>query len=448
MKKILALLMALVMALGCVSAFAEETQNNEITFELPAITLNAETTIDIAEMEKVLTMFGAVDEDTMAMVKTILPILSVINESVVVADNGVQFDLGLKGQNMLTIACEQTEDGFALATDLLPSYVITVSNETIQQYAEQIAGQMQDAFANVDMEALAEKISEYGVEFVMTAMSAVKPGDSEHVAIYDYDGYQFNTKTDIEVDLKTIVDAAADLIKKVRDDETFKPMFDAMQSAAGTLNLPTDEDLAIDEEKLPDVVCTMYTNTDDEFQATDATSLTYVETAAKDGAQKVDVAVLVADGVQVTIEDQDGNIVDVTVYMEDDTVNVTVSLNAQGISVSFGEIITMGDPVAIDAFLYFMDGENPLIEEVATVAQGGERTFAVLDENKTIITVEQLLADTEGEIANALMGDLMGNGLGGLIAKVSEIDPEAVSTIMSLFMANEGPVAVEETTAE
>jgi hypothetical protein len=214
------------------------------------------------------------------------------------------------------------------------------------------------------------------------------------------------------------------------------------------VTLPTDEELAIDEEQLPEVVCTMYTNTDDEFQATDATSLTYVETAAKDGAQKVDVAVLVADGVQVTIEDQDGNIVYVTVYMEDDTVNVTVSLNAQGISVSFGEIITMGDPVAIDAFLYFMDGENPLIEEVATVAQGGERTFAVLDENKTIITVEQLLADTEGEIANALMGDLMGNGLGGLIAKVSEIDPEAVSTIMSLFMPTEGPVAVEETTAE
>ena len=57
----------------------------------------------------------------------------------------------------------------------------------------------------------------------------------------------------------------------------------------------------------------------------------------------------------------------------------------------------------------------------------------MLDENKAEIAVEQLMADTEGEIAGALLGDVMSNGLGALLAKVSEIMPEEVGALMTLL---------------
>ena len=41
MKKILALLLALMMALSCVGVFAEEVESNEIAFELPSFTVAA-----------------------------------------------------------------------------------------------------------------------------------------------------------------------------------------------------------------------------------------------------------------------------------------------------------------------------------------------------------------------------------------------------------------------
>ena len=77
--------------------------------------------------------------------------------------------------------------------------------------------------------------------------------------------------------------------------------------------------------------------------------------------------------------------------------------------------------------------ENPIATDLVTLATSGERTFAVLDENKAEIAVEQLMADTEGEIAGALLGDVMSNGLGALLAKVSEIMPEEVGALMTLL---------------
>ena len=94
MKKILALLLALVMALGCVGAVAEETAS-ENTIALPSFTVAFESTLNTDAVAALLPMAG-IDEATLAQVQPILALLANTNGQLVFADNGVQFDLGLK----------------------------------------------------------------------------------------------------------------------------------------------------------------------------------------------------------------------------------------------------------------------------------------------------------------------------------------------------------------
>ena len=146
MKKIIALLLALVMALGCVGAFAEEASQ-------PAFTMAFESKVNVEAISQLLPMLG-VDESAAAALQAILPLLAETTGQIVIADNGAQFDLGLKGQTVLTVAGEMTESGLALASDILPSYVITMAKETVEQMLQQFTAQSEEAAPNVDMNAV------------------------------------------------------------------------------------------------------------------------------------------------------------------------------------------------------------------------------------------------------------------------------------------------------
>ena len=108
-------------------------------------------------------------------------------------------------------------------------------------------------------------------------------------------------------------------------------------------------------------------------------------------------------------------------------------MNAAGVEAAETLTVTIGEVLQLSSATYLFDMENPIATDLVTLARSGERDFTVLDENKAEITVEQLMADSEGETIGALLGDVMSNGLGALLAKVSEIMPDEVAALMTLL---------------
>ncbi len=438
MKKILALLLALVMALGCVGAFAEETQTNEVTFELPSFTVAFESTVNVDALLALLPMFG-VDESTMAMMQTILPLLAEVNGQLVFADNGAQIDLGLKGQTVLTVAGEQTEEGFALASDILPSYVLTLANETIEQLIDQFTSQAEDAFANVDVEALIENVTGYAMQFGAAVTEAVSYGEPEmgEFAFEDLE-LTFNCRMPIIIDVEAIKAAMENLIAQLEADESIASVINALGSFGVPVDMGEEETVVI----FPDEVTVYaYTNVDEEGNQVGDTTLVTVETVTTAEGETVAVNVIVVvegEGVSVMVEIPEQDIA-ISVYVEptEDGAAISIMFSAMGIEAAEVLAISMGDALTLYSEAYLMDMENPISTETVVFCEGGERTFTVLDESKTAIGVEQLMADTEGEVTNALLADVMNNGLGMLITKVSQILPEEMAGLMNMMYPTE-----------
>lgn len=437
MKKMLALLLALMMALSCFGAVAEETGANEVSFELPALTVSYEIKeLDQEAILNLLPMFG-VGEDQLPIVQAILPVLAGLSEKLVVADNGVQFDLGLKGQNVLTLAGEQTEDGFAVASDILPSYVLTLSNEAIMQLMEQFMGQAEEAMAGVDMEKLAENVTTYIMEYVQVCMGAVTMGEPEKGEFaFEDPEMTFNTKTPITVDTEALKTGIMKLIGQFKSDEQIASLF----SALGTMGveLPAeDEEINV---IMPEIVCNAYSNVDDEGNEDGVVYVvTETVTTVEEESLAVNVYVLVdaENGVSVEVDVPDQQ---VNVYfmftMTEDGAALGIDVNAMGMYFGVVANVTMGDAIVIDADLYFMNDEKPILSEQTTITFAGERTFTVLDESKTAVDLLALFNEFqggEGELMNGLMADVMGNGLNALLAKAMQAMPQEIGAIMTLL---------------
>ncbi len=442
MKKILALLLALVMALGCVGAFAEEPAAEEPALAIPAIpafTMAWETHVDVETFAALLPALGA-DESALSIVQTILPLLADTNGKIVFADNGLQFDLGLKGETILTVAGEKVEGGYALASDILPSYVITLADETIEALIEQYTAQAQEALAKVDMETLVQNVTGYAMEFVSTCSGAFAFGEVEmgEFAFEDVD-LTFNCRMPITLDMETIKGAAEKLVADIRNDEAVGSLINTLNDMGVSVNLADETEFII-----PEVTVYAYSNVDEEGNSVDGITLVDVDVAAE--GENVCVKVVVngeSVTVYVSIPSQE-TYMSVSFAGNEEGFAVSVAMDAQGMQVAENVTTTLGDEIVTNSELYFMGMETPIETQTTAFCMGGERDFAVLDENKTACAVEQLMADTEGQAVSALLADVMSNGLGNLIAKVSQIMPDEAVNVMNLFY---GPAPVEQVEA-
>ena len=421
MKKIIALLLALIMALGCVGAFAEEASQ-------PAFTMSFESKVNVEAISQLLPMLG-VDESAAAALQAILPLLAETNGQIVIADNGAQFDLGLKGQTVLTVAGEMTESGIALASDILPSYVITMAKETVEQMLQQFTAQSEEAAPNVDMNAVVESLTGYFMQFASAVTTAVSNGEPEvgEFVFEDLD-LTFNCRMPIEIDMEAIKAAALTLVEQLKNDESFASLISALGSKGISVDITENPEIVV-----PEVTVYAYANVDEEGNNIGEVNMVTVEVASE--GQTVNVTVLMeGQNVVVYVEMPEQNIsVTARVEPNDSGIFVSFVMNAAGVQAAETLTVTMGEAIQLYSETYLFDMENPIATDLVTLATSGERDFTVLDENKAEIAVEQLMADTEGEIAGALLGDVMSNGLGALLTKVSEIMPDEVAALMTLL---------------
>ena len=170
MKKLIVLMMVLILVMPQTLVMAGET--GDTTSSMPsAMTITEELTIDEEAVKNLLPVFGLAGSQA-KLIESAISVLNALSGKLVVADNGAQLDFDLKGQNIISIGGELTEDGFAAASTLFPNYVVTASMETIMGFLQTMSsggGDNGDGTAgglSMDMTAVSEKISAYINEFI------------------------------------------------------------------------------------------------------------------------------------------------------------------------------------------------------------------------------------------------------------------------------------------
>ena len=221
MKKILAVVLALMLAFSC-TAMAEEA--------VSGVALSGTITFDAAQVNSLAAMFG-LGEEYQPIINIVLSILNNLGGRVVVTREGMQADVLLKDGAVATIVGGDYEDGIAFVSDLFPNYVITVTAETLQPVMEAMEQTMSQKIAvdSLDLEAVAGSAAPAIAEF--TADIYAHLGEPE-VGEYPIDGYTFNVKVPLNMTAKELSLSALKLVKSLMDNEEVAAAVAALSSSA------------------------------------------------------------------------------------------------------------------------------------------------------------------------------------------------------------------------
>lgn len=447
MKKTIALLLALLMLLSCVGGVAEEQKTFTLPqTQIPSVTITSNISIDQEAVMNLLPMLG-VPEESVGIVQNVLPVLSNLGARLVYADKAGQMDILLKGQEVITAAVAQTEDGFALTSDVIPSYVLVLSNDTIQKLIEQLTSQMNAGMKNLDMEAIMNAAMNYVGEFMGVVQSSLTIGEPE-VGEFAIEDVPFNVKTPVTVDAKAMALATLNMVKKIAQDEAFASVL----SSAGAVDLSKlDEAIAnvenSTEENTPAIAFDIYSAVTEEGAADGYYAVVGTLDTKTEQAGVVNVTVLVVAPVfEMNVDAPAMNLSCVaTVLVDESVVTATVSAVIKEMYIGSNTVVALTDTgLHAEEELYFLNEESPLLTDVTDVVFGdAEVTADFSGEGKTVLNLEQLMDDKEGKYSNGLMMNLMNNGLSNLLGKAMSAMPEEMSNLMNLLMPSSGTAVTE-----
>lgn len=437
MKKLLAMLLALIMALGCVGAFAETDQEEpsaqfnltDIMNVIPAFTITSESNLNVDAVKAL--MSTTVPQEQAGMMDMVLPLLANLTETVIFANGGAQLDLSAKGQQLVSLACEAQEDGFALGSDIIPSIVLKVSNEDIENLIKQFTEQFSSLANGIDFNSLMTSVTPYFTEAATAIQSAITAGEPV-MGEYEVEGITFNKMIPYTVDVEALAAATNNLKNKLLADEQVQSVLAALK---GFVTLPdVDEEITLPASL--NMTAEQYVIVDEEGYETGVPTYTAVY-ITKEGEedQTVNMGVLVSETLKAVVE----------IPQQDAKIAVVFSTKDNGY-IATAEIIAQQNYIGIesttefdengfrsDSEVYFNDTETPIATESVVFAQGGERTLSLDAEGKTVINALQLFADQTGEAMGALMTDLQTNGLSNLLNKAMQVYPDEVTNLMSLM---------------
>ena len=437
MKKLFALILALLLALSCTSAFAR--------------TVYTKVTVDREQMGKLLAGFG-IPEAQMATVDPILSLVNALGVRVTTAEDGAQVDLDLNGADALSVGWASDDAGVNLVSTLFPNYYLTLSNETIAQIMAQMAQNMSGAggeggAGGFDMAAMQAVFGGYYQKWLAACTAAGIPGEPVEVK-YEYKNYVFDTMVPVTVDMEAITEATTELLSELLADPVAMSMLQGMaqgmaQSSGVTFDPETFEadfiaGFAEWMAHFPDEVSAeVYTN------ANDASGMFYMYSEAYyegeempfftaymlfENAQNMDMGFamdLTDDETQQTVTMTAG------FAMKDTDMKMFFDMGGiyYGLNMSFN-----GGNMTFDVF--FMNDKAPLMTVAVEIAEGGDRTLPVDNAGKTVLAVEEIMQDANSEAAQGLYGDIQANGLGALMGVVMQQVPELGSLMGQMGQAS------------
>ena len=437
MKKLFALILALLLALSCTSAFAR--------------TVYTKVTVDREQMGKLLAGFG-IPEAQVSMADPILSLVNALGVRVTTVQDGAQVDLDLNGKDALSLGLAMDGEGVGIVSTLFPNYYLTLSNDTISQMMAQMSQNMPGAggeggTGGFDMAAMQSVFGGYYQKWMEACTAAGIPGDPVEVK-YEYGNYVFDTMVPVTVDMEAITVATTELLSELLADPAAMAMLQGMaQGMSQSSGVPFDPQtfeadfvagFAEWMAHFPDEVnAEVYTNAGDESGVFYMVSESYYEGVEDpfftaymlyEGAKNMDMgfAMDIADE-----ENQETVTMTAGFEMKDTDMKMFFELGDMyyGLNMSFKD-----GNMTFDVF--FMNAEAPLMTIVVEVTDGGDRTLPVDASGKTAMAVEEIMQDANSEAAQGLYGDIQANGLGALMGVVMQQVPELGSLMGQMGQAS------------
>lgn len=452
MKKMLALLLTLVLALSCTLALAETAQTTDTTGAASApafngLTVESEYDVDREALKTTLAKFG-LDESLITIVDTIAAVLDQSGEKLVICKDGFQAELLLQGNSLLNLVGLVGEKGMTIGTNLLPSYVLDLSFEEIGAMVLSKVQEQNDIMNSLDVEGIKAVLTEYTNDYVNTCAAAIIPGEVQQ-GDYVMDGVSYNVMMPMKVDLPTIVDATNTLIYNLSNDETIQTAVAQLALMGIDVKFESLEEgyTIVDPAYLPAVAVEVYMNIDEKGAQNGPTQVTvYVVPAGE--TNPATTVITKVNGNNVTVDAQfvsGKDNIDVIYAMDRDPadpfgVNARVDAYVNDQYYGFAAVTASTDnSISFDAYAYVLDTEKAIAEEHGSIVLDGALTLGVSDK-ATHIAVADLTGDNAGDIINGLTSDLSGGALSIVMSLASTV-PEIGALLGQLMGGANAPAA-------
>lgn len=424
MKKLLAMVLALMLTLTWSSAFAT--------------TVCVDCAVDSDQAKGLISGFG-MPEEQMGMIDPILALVNALGVRVTTVADGAQVDLSLNDEDALSLGFAMDDAGVNLVSTLFPNYYVTISGETIGQMMEQFKANMPGAGSGngeggMDMAAVQEVLGGYVEKWFAACSAAGKPGEPEAVE-YQYGNYVFDTMVPVTVDMPAITAATTELLDELLADPAAMAMIQGMaqsisQSSGAEFDPETFEaDFKAGFEAwmahFPDEVnAVVYTTSDGgETFYMESESLREGEEAPfftafmfYESAQNMDMGYTME-----MADEQTGETATMSAGFAMKGTDMKLYFDMSGMYFGLNMSVVENDMI-FDVF--FMNADAPLLSVKVEITDDGDRTLPVNAEGKTVLAAEEIMADGNGEAAQGLYGDVMTNGLGALMGVAMEQVPE------------------------
>ena len=435
MKRILAMLLALTMMLGCTAALAEETAEAAPEALLSMVTLSV-------DRDFVTTYAASMDADGTNTYATLagaaLDALEKVHLYVLCGEDTGAVVLGTEDADLATANYLVDDNGLTLVSNLIPHYALRVTPEELQMLAKQMTASMNltlngKQLTAEDAQALAAALMPYAEDLStwlgsLTEKAEIsEDGSTMKLAITTHDA----------------ADALEIVAARLRTDEALLPYLQAgidQQNAQNGTQVTLEEAFAQLDQQVAD------------WRAAEAQVLCNVEIAMTETGL---AGRLYNDQGEVTFtmdQDDTGMNVDVKFACQDteaelivglqmgeeqQVVTLSLEIKAQGMDI----VLTLADAVSgmgtPDFENYFAIGVDPgltenniALIEVSTVY--GDQPDAPSLEGLTVLDPFTMTEEEQ----NALTEDLTGYGLPALLGAVQQALPDQMAVVMQMLTAD------------
>ena len=425
MKKILSLMIAAIMLIGCVSVSLAEEAPTGFTAEL-RLALQEDTVRQLmGEAEKA-------DEMAKAITKLINSL------SILLTSDGVdsEFFVNVNDEALINALVLKNTDGMLMYSNLFPNYAINTANEdgvTLNGIPE----------LNIDKEKLLAEINEtYQGIFNKITDSISDPEDVEDT----FFNKKFTSRRVVNMTAKEIMALLNEALNELVKKEEMASLFEQLGNAGININVEdiNSEIENPDEEEIPETSIEIFDNGTDMVMRIIATkSASHSESngssigsimgmnissgSSESHEEKVTMLIGNIDGETVAHIEADEAQFDISANAE--TTNIVALLNAAGLPTRL-DLTTGKKEYGTDIAFNISINDATLLSGFCGITNVSSMTGSVSRDTTKIISMQDL-TNPESEGYSGFMTDVM-TSIGGLLGKILQAVPEAAPIFESM----------------
>lgn len=463
-KSILAFVMALVLAFGCIGGVSAENVNTEAKKTGP-VTFDAEFGMDT---EQIAAFTGsAMTEDNKKALKLMGDLFSVLKLHAVVDPEQKAGEIMLKADDDILVSGGLKADakGITLASSLTGDQVVLISVALIKEFAKQLSSaqakggfniqELISAVKGLDREKVGKDLTAVFQEFAGKIQAKI--GEPE-TGEFSVDGMTFTARMPVNITYEEMVDALAGVLKGVLKAESLQPVVQLFAKGED-LGAKLDAKLEEGKKKLAEdrITTSLYVYSDEKGNTYAAIDM------SQESGMKIHYGAGAVDGktlVNLNMAGKDGEKADFHMTADDNAADAQGEFEAQGakatmtvhgqkgqsesvVEVTQGEMsvktvttVKVADGKGTyDSAWYLNGNEKAMFFLKLSAAKGGELTLKYEGDGLTVIPVEKLLGRDNQSVMGSLALSVAGN-LAEALSKLIRHLPEDSAQLLGSLVTN------------